>query len=51
MNVNFALKVKEDLDKLLDIGFYLSHWNYTMDISFGDSTKEKWEVMNICGLL
>jgi hypothetical protein len=47
MNPNYALRIKEDLDKLLDIGSYKNH---SMVIPFSNCAKEKWQIAYMCGL-
>ncbi len=42
-----CIKSKRRFGQVIWYKNYLSHWNYTMVVSFGDSTKEKWEVTNV----
>jgi hypothetical protein len=51
MNPNYALKVRKDLDKLLDIGFIhlieTTQWLSPLVIV----PKKKWQIAYMCGLL
>jgi hypothetical protein len=40
MNLNYAQRIREDLDTLLDTLIYLPYWNYPMDITISNCTKK-----------
>jgi hypothetical protein len=48
MNLNYALKVREDLDKLLDVRFIylieITQWLFPLVIV----PKKKWKITNMC---
>jgi hypothetical protein len=50
MNPNYALRVKEDLDKLLNARFIYFYRNHPMVIPFSNCAKEKWQIVYMCGL-
>jgi hypothetical protein len=49
LNPNYAAMVKQDIDKLLTLGFIQSMEEATGLSSIAISTKAKWEVHNLCG--
>jgi hypothetical protein len=50
MNPNYAQRVREDLDKLLNAQFIFPLKLLNGIIAY-NCTEEKWQIMHLCGLL
>jgi hypothetical protein len=51
MNLNYALKVRKDINRLLNVSFIYLIETSLVVVSTCHCTKKEWKIMNMCGLI